>query len=83
MNALVESRVGHYEIPGHFYGRTRSITVALGPEQFHSLRQAINNRRQPEKTIREMEKVSRRILFESLPDTRRRKPLPKNVLGLI
>lgn len=61
----------------------KTITVALGPEQFHSLRQAVNNRRQLEKTIREMEKLSRRILFGTLPDTHRRKSLPKKVLGLI
>jgi len=30
-----------------------------------------------------METLSRRVLFEKLPDTRRRKPLSKKVLGLI
>ncbi len=61
----------------------KTITVALGPEQFHSLRQAIDNRRHLQKTINEMERLSRRILFGTLPDTRRRKSLPKKVLGLI
>src|SRR5678809_845671 len=61
----------------------KTITVALAPEQFHSLRKAIDNRRQLEKTIREMEKLSRRILFGTLPDTRRHKSLSKRVLGII
>jgi hypothetical protein len=61
----------------------KTLTVALSPEQFQSLRKAIENRRKLQKTITKMEKLSREILFETLPDTRRRKPLPKKVLGLI
>jgi hypothetical protein len=61
----------------------KTITVALSPEQFRSLRKAIENRRTLQKTITKMEKISRQILFETLPDTRRRKPLPKKVLGTI
>jgi Family of unknown function (DUF6788) len=61
----------------------KTITVALSREQFGALRQAIENRRRLDKTIRKMEKLSRQILFETLPDTHRRKPLPKKVLGLI
>ena len=61
----------------------KTITLALSPEQFHALRQAIANRRQLDETIREMERVSRRILFGTLPDTHRRKSLPKKVLGVI
>jgi hypothetical protein len=61
----------------------KTITVALSPEQFHSLGEAIQNRRKLQKTIAKMERLSRQILFKSLPDTRRRKPLPKKVLGLI
>lgn len=61
----------------------KTITVALSSEQFHSLRAAIENHRRLQKTIAQMEKLSRKILFKSLPDTRRRKPLPKKVLGVI
>src|SRR3989440_10032254 len=61
----------------------KTITVALSPEQFLSLRKAIQNHRSLQKTIAQMEKLSRQILFETLPDTRRRKSLPKKVLGLI
>lgn len=61
----------------------KTITVALSPEQFDSLRHAIANRRRLQKTLSEMEKLSRQILFKTLPDTRRRKQLPKKALGLI
>ena len=61
----------------------KTITVALSQEQFESLRQAIENRRNLQKTIGKMEKLSRQILFKTLPDTHHRKPLPKRVLGLI
>jgi len=58
----------------------KTITVALSPEQFHALRQAIENRRLLQKTITKMESLSRQILFKTLPDTQRRKSLPANVL---
>ena len=61
----------------------KTITVALNREQFEALRQAIDNRRRLQKTIAQMERLSRQILFNTLPDTRRRKRLPKRVLGLI
>jgi len=61
----------------------KTLTVALSPEQFRSLRDAIENRRDLQKMIVKMEKLSRQILFGTLPDTRRRKSLPRNVLGLI
>ena len=61
----------------------KTITVALSPEQFDALQRAVENRRQLEKTISEMEKLSHQILFGTLPDTRRLKPLPKKALGLI
>jgi hypothetical protein len=61
----------------------KTVTVALSPEQFLALRQAIANRRHLQKTIAKMEKLSRQILFGTLPDTNRRKSLTKKVLGLI
>ena len=61
----------------------RTVTVALSQEQFQGLRAAIENRRKLQKTIVQMEKLSRQILFKSVPDTRRRKSLPNRVLGLI
>lgn len=61
----------------------KTVTVALSPEQFRFLKVAIANHRALEKTITKMETLSRRILFKTLPDTTRRKPLPKKVLGTI
>ncbi len=61
----------------------KTITVALSFEQFHWLKQAVDNERKLWKTIQEMEKISRQTLFETLPDPRRRKRLGKKVLGLI
>lgn len=61
----------------------KTITVALSPEQFHGLSKAIENRRKLATTLAKMEKLSRRILFGSLTDTRRRRPLNKNALQTI
>src|SRR6266542_1308495 len=61
----------------------KTTTLALSPEQFQSMRKAIQNRRTLRRTITKMENISRRILFAFLPDTHRRKPLPKKVLGAI
>jgi hypothetical protein len=61
----------------------KTITVCLSRQQFVAMQQAVQNERKLWKTIQQMEKVSRQILFASLPDTRRRKRLAKKVLGLI
>jgi hypothetical protein len=61
----------------------KTITVALSPEQFQALREAIENGRQLRQTIGKMEALSRQIIFETLPDTRRHKHLGRNVLGTI
>jgi hypothetical protein len=58
----------------------KTVTVALSQEQFQGVRKAVENRRRLAKTLTKMENLSRRILFSSLPDTHRRKPLNKNVL---
>jgi hypothetical protein len=47
------------------------------------LGRAIQNRRQLQKTITQMEKLSRQILFKTVPDAYRRKSLPNKALGLI
>ena len=60
----------------------KTVTVALSVEQFEALAKAVRNRRSLAKTIAQMEKISRQILFGSLPDTRRRKRLSRKVLGL-
>lgn len=61
----------------------KTITVSLSRQQFAAMKQAVQNERKLWDTIQQMEKVSRQILFASLPDTRRRKRLAKKVLGTI
>ena len=61
----------------------KTISVSLSRQQFVALKEAVQNERKLWTTIQQMEKVSRQILFASLPDTRRRKRLAKKVLGLI
>ena len=61
----------------------KTITVSLSQHQFEAMKQAVLNQRELRQTIDQMEKVSRQILFQSTPDTRRRKPLRKKVLGTI
>ena len=73
------------KIPRSGYQWTRklsrkTITVALTQQQFQALRQAIRNRRTLAKALQRMEELSRRILFASVPDTRRRKPLRPRAL---
>jgi len=61
----------------------KTITVALSQEQFLTLRRAIQNRRRLQGIVKKMEKLSRQILFGTMADTNRRKPLRKKVLGLL
>ena len=74
--------------PRHGYQWTRkvgqkTITVALSRAQYVALKDAVRNERKLWKIVAEMEKMSRRILFETVADTRHRKRLSKKVLGLI
>lgn len=59
----------------------RTITVALNAEQFAQLQQAVANYRRLQRQIRELEQLSRSIIFHQSPHLTRRKPLPKKVLG--
>jgi hypothetical protein len=61
----------------------KTVTVALSSEQFQAMKQAVSNQRKLRRTLAQMEKISRQILFRTTPDTTRRKPLSKKVLGLI
>jgi DNA-binding response OmpR family regulator len=60
----------------------KTVSVALSQAQFEAMKEAVTNERKLWKIIQEMERVSRRIIFISAPDTRRRKRLSKKVLGL-
>lgn len=60
----------------------KTISVALSKEQFEWLQAAIHQWRQLQAILREMQRLSRTVLFETLPQPRRRKRLGKRVLGL-
>src|SRR5713226_8784558 len=60
----------------------KTICVALSKEQYEWLKEAIANWRAVQKTLRQMQRLSREELFESLPHPKRRKRLSKKVLGL-
>jgi hypothetical protein len=61
----------------------KTVSVSLSQEQFEAMKQAVSNQRELCRTLEQMEKVSRQLLFQTTADTRRRKPLGKNVLGTI
>ena len=63
--------------------RARTVTVALSKEQYQWMRRAVANQREVERIVGQMQRLSRRVLFKTLPDIRRHKPLNKRVLGLI
>jgi cyclopropane fatty-acyl-phospholipid synthase-like methyltransferase len=61
----------------------KTVCVALSKEQYEWLKQAIANWRTLQKTLRQMQRLSREELFASLPGPQRRKKLSKKVLGLV
>ena len=63
--------------------KRKTVTVALSESEFHALAQAIANERKLNQTIRQMEQISRRILFLNRSQASRQKPLRQKVLGLI
>lgn len=63
--------------------RGKTVSVALSRDQYEALKGAIENWREMEKTLDRMQQLTRQVIFGTLPDTRRRKPLTKKTLGLI
>jgi len=61
----------------------KTVCVALSKEQYEWLRQAITNWRTVQKTLRQMQRLSREELFAAIPGPKRRKKLSKRVLGLV
>lgn len=62
--------------------KAKTVSVALSREQYQWLREAIANWRQLQKTLGQMQRLSRKVLFQTLPHPKRRKPLSQRVLGL-
>jgi hypothetical protein len=63
--------------------RGKTVSVALSREQYDWLKAAIENWRQVQDTLRQMQRLSRQVLFSTVPHPSRRKRLGKKVLGLI
>ena len=61
----------------------KTVSVALSREQYAWLREAIANWREVQQTLKEMQRLSREVLFATVPHPSRRKRLGKKVLGLI
>ena len=61
----------------------KTVSVALSQEQYYWLKEAIANWRKLQTILKEMQRLSRQVLFETLPSPKRRKRLGKKVLGLI
>jgi hypothetical protein len=59
----------------------KTVSVALSKEQFDWLEAAIAQWRQVQATLKEMQRLSRRVLFETIRHPPRRKRLSKKVLG--
>ena len=70
----------HYQWTRKVKGKT--VSVALSKEQFEWLRQAIAEWRRVQSALKEMQRLSRQELFDTLPHPKRRKRLGKKVLGL-
>jgi hypothetical protein len=62
--------------------KAKTVSVALSKQQFLALKQAIANWRQLQETLKHMQVLSRRVIFETLPSPPRRKRLGTKVLGL-
>ena len=58
------------------------MSVALSKEQYQWMKEAIENWRQMQQTLKRMQQISRWVLFSTVPEPPRRKSLSKRVLGL-
>ena len=52
----------------------KTVSVALSKEQYEWLAQAITEWRQVQAALKEMQRLSRQVLFETVPHPPRRKP---------
>jgi hypothetical protein len=63
--------------------KAKTVSVALSQEQYAALKQAIENWREAQEILQQMQVLSREVIFGTLPNPTRRKRLGKKVLGLI
>jgi hypothetical protein len=59
----------------------KTVTVALTQEQFAKMKQAVTNYRRLRQLLKQMENLSRSIIFQSAPHPNRHKRLSRKVLG--
>ncbi len=59
----------------------KTVTVALTAEEFGKMKLAVDNYRQLRQQLRQMEHLSRRIIFQTSPHPHRHKSLSQKVLG--
>lgn len=59
----------------------KTVSVALSREQYQWLKKAIENWRAIQSALKQMQNLTHQELFESIPGPKRRKCLPKSVLG--
>lgn len=62
--------------------KAKTVSVALSKEQFEAMDEAIANWKRLKVMLQRMEELSRLIIFETTPDTRRAKPPSNETLGL-
>ena len=62
--------------------KAKTVSVALSKEQYEALKQAIDNWHELQDLLRQMQVLSRRFIFKTLPNPPRRKRLGKRVLGV-
>jgi hypothetical protein len=61
----------------------RTVSLALSPEEYQWLKQAVANQRKLERTLAKLHRLSRKIMRLKLPQAQRRKCLTSQVLRLI
>jgi hypothetical protein len=61
--------------------KQKTITVSLTAEQFGKMKEAVVNYRNLRRQLLQIEKISRRLIFQSSPHPGRRKRLSQKVLG--
>lgn len=59
----------------------KTVTVALTVDQFAYLKEAVSNYRALRRQLKQMERLSRQIIFQMAPHSARRKRLNQKVLG--
>lgn len=61
--------------------RKKTVSVALSKDQYLWMKMAIINWRIVHQCLRRMEQISRTVLFTTLPNPSRRKPLSQKTMG--